>query len=196
VRTLRRPAPIVAIAVLAACLASLGACSSSGADGTPDQAVDRQWPPPADASAAAKKAGLEMLAREMLQVHYHAHLDVSIDGGAVTVPPNIGIDVQRKAITALHTHDSTGIIHIESAEDIPFTLGQFFIEWGQPLSPSQVGKAAVPQGSELRVYRNGKRVEGDPNKLKLNAHDEIVVWVGPAGEQPKVPSSYNFPNNL
>ena len=37
---------------------------------------------------------------------------------------------------------------------------------------------------------------GDPGKLKMNAHDEIVVWVGPAGDKPKVPSSFNFPKGL
>jgi hypothetical protein len=176
--------------------ASLGACSDGGEPERPPQAIDRLWPAPADAAAAAENAGLEMLDREMLDVHYHAHLDVIVEGGAVRVPPNIGIDVNKRTITALHTHDATGIIHIESAADIPFTLGQFFAEWGQPLTATEVGQVTVPAGSELRVYRNGSQTEGDPAKLRLRAHDQLVVWVGPKDEKPQVPSSYAFPEGL
>jgi hypothetical protein len=192
-----RAAAVTLAAALA--LVTLNACSLLSDDGgEPERppAADLVWPAPADASAAAEKAGLPMLSREMLDVHYHAHLDVVVANSRVTVPANIGIDVKKKTITALHTHDTSGIIHIESAEDIPFTLGQFFTEWGQPLTSSQVGRVAVPSGSELRVYLNGQLLEGDPMKIKLSAHDEIVVWVGPTDQQPRVPSSYNFPKGL
>lgn len=194
------PRRLVAGALVAAvALGTLSACGLlSNDEGEPERppAADLVWQTPADPSAAAKKAGLEMLSREMLAVHYHAHLDVLIGNSRVTVPPNIGIDVNKRAITALHTHDSSGIIHIESANDVPFTLGQLFTEWGQPLTATQVGQITVPAGSELRVYRNGERASGDPSKLKMSAHDEIVVWVGPAGDKPKVPSSFNFPKGL
>jgi hypothetical protein len=186
-------------AVTALVLATLSACGLlSNDEGEPERppGADLVWRTPADPGAAADKAGLAMLTREMLAVHYHAHLDVFIGNNRVTVPPNIGIDVKKKAITALHTHDASGIIHIESADDVPFTLGQFFTEWGQPLTTTQVGQIAVPAGSELRVYRNGEAVSGDPAKLKLSAHDEIVVWVGPTGDKPKVPSSFAFPKGL
>lgn len=189
----------VGAAVAALALATLSACgllsSDKGEPERPSQA-NLVWQTPADPSAAAEKAGLQMLSREMLAVHYHAHLDVFSGNSRVTVPPYIGIDVNKKAITALHTHDSSGIIHIESADDVPFTLGQFFTEWGQPLTPTQVGQITVPAGSELRVYRNGQQVSGDPAALKLSAHDEIVVWVGPTGDKPQIPSSFDFPQGL
>ena len=170
----------------------LAACESSSAP----PPVSTNWPLPADASAAAQKAGLPMLSREMLEVHYHAHLDVIVRNTKITVPAGIGIDTQRQAITALHTHDTTGIVHIESEKDIPFTLGQFFTEWGQPLSAVEVGPVAATSDEQVRVYRNGKLVPGNPAALKLGAHDEIVVWMGPKDANPKVPSSYNFPANL
>jgi hypothetical protein len=180
-------------------LGTLSACGLLSNDqGEPERpaGADLVWRLPADPGAAAEKAGLQMLSREMLAVHYHAHLDVFVGNSRVTVPPNIGIDIDKRTITALHTHDSSGIIHIESAEDIPFTLGQLFTEWGQPLTATQVGQVKVPAGSELRVYRNGEQVKGDPAAMKLRAHDEIVVWVGPTGDKPKVPSSFNFPQGL
>ena len=151
------------------------------------------WAAPLDTSAAAQKAGLPMLGQEMLAVHYHAHLDVIVDGQHITVPASIGIDDIRQAISPLHTHDTTGVVHIESAQDIPFTLGQFFTEWGQPLTTHQVGPKTISSGEVLRVYRNGKPVTGNPAALKFQAHDEIAVWVGPSNATPNVPTNYQFP---
>jgi len=170
--------------------------SGCGADPQPPVVTPTVWPPPADTSAAAAAAGLPLLDREMLAVHYHAHVDVIVRGLRVIVPANIGIDVPRRRITALHTHDTTGIVHIESAEDIPFTLGQFFTEWGQSLRATQVGPVVAADGEVIRVYRNGKLATGDPAKLRFVAHDQIVVWLGPSGEHPTVASTYKFPPGL
>src|SRR5262249_26867944 len=87
-----------------------------------------------------------MLGQEELAVHYHAHLDVLVNGQPVPVPADLGIDEARRLISPLHTHDDTGVIHIESATNAPFTLGQFFAEWGQPLRATQVGPVAPPPG--------------------------------------------------
>jgi hypothetical protein len=154
------------------------------------------WAAPLDTSAAAQKAGLPMLGQEMLAVHYHAHLDVIVDGRHITVPAGIGIDNIRQAISPLHTHNTTGVVHIESAKDIPFTLGQFFTECGQPLTTQQVGPKTISSGEVLRVYRNGKSLAGDPAALKFQAHDEIAVWVGPSPTTAHVPTSYQFPDGL
>jgi hypothetical protein len=148
---------------------------------------------PSDASQAAAQAGLPMLGEEHLAVHYHAHLDVIVDGGPVAVPAGIGIDEQRRKIAPLHTHETDGVVHIESATDVPFTLGQLFTAWGHPISATAIGSFPVPQGEQLRVYRNGTQQTGDPAKLVFKAHDEVVVWVGPAGETPTVPADYAFP---
>ena len=166
---------------------------SARAYGPGPQAAAPSWPAPADASAAVRAAGLPMLGEEKLAVHYHAHLDVIIDGQPVPVPAGLGIDEARHLIAPLHTHDPSGIVHIESATDVPFTLGQVFTEWGQPLGAGRIGSFTVPSGQEIRVYRNGQQVTGDPAKVVLKAHDEIVVWVGPAGERPTPPSAYPFP---
>ncbi len=182
-------------------LSLLGACSAS-ATGTPQPATTaptvapQSWPPPADASAAAAKAGLPMLGKEMLAVHYHAHLDVQVDGVPVTVPAGLGIELKRQRISPLHTHDTSGVIHIESARDIPYTLGQLFTEWGQPLTTHQVGPHRLTHSEVLRVFRNGRQVTANPAALRFAQHDEIVVWVGPASTQPTVPSSYSFSQGL
>jgi len=188
---------LMTVAVSLCAVALAGACSSSSGTGssTPE-AVPTVWPLPADVSAAAQKAGLPMLDREMLAVHYHSHVDVIVRGVRVEVPAGIGIDAAKHLISPLHTHDTTGIVHIESAEDIPFTLAQLFTEWGQPLNSTQVGPVTAVEGERVRVYRNGTEVSNDPAALKLTEHAQIVVWLGPASAKPQVPTAYNFPAGL
>jgi hypothetical protein len=98
------------------------ATTAVGADSVPP------WPAPADATAAARNAGLPMLSSEGTVEHIHVHLDVLDDGQAVPVPANIGIDTARGAISPLHTHDASGVIHIESPVKRQFSLGEFFSE--------------------------------------------------------------------
>jgi hypothetical protein len=186
--------PLAALA--AAAVLALAGCTSDPAPSAPTTS-DPNFGLPADASAAAAQAGLPMLGEEHLNVHYHAHLDLVVRGQAITVPAYIGIDRGRSKIAPLHTHTPDGIVHIESATDVPFTLGQFFAEWGHPISATAVGSVSPSPGSEtLRVYRNGDLVEGDPSGLRFEPHDEIVVWIGPAAQTPSVPSTYDFPNGL
>jgi hypothetical protein len=182
--------PLVALTALVV----LAGCTSPAP--APSTSASADFGLPADASAAAEQAGLPMLGQEQLNVHYHAHLDVVVRGSAVTVPAFIGIDQARSRIAPLHTHTADGIIHIESATDVPFTLGQLFTEWGHPLSASAIGAVSAGAGDALRVYRNGELLSGDPAAMKLEPHDEVFVWLGPASEKPTVPSSYAFPNGL
>jgi hypothetical protein len=51
------------------------------------------------------------------------------------IPPQIGI-IPDKCIYWLHTHDGTGIIHIESPIKRDFTLGQFFDIWAKKFEQS------------------------------------------------------------
>ncbi len=186
---------ILLLSLLSACAKATGTQQSAA---TAPTVAPQSWPLPADAYAATAKAGLPMLGREMLAVHHHAHLDVQVDGVPVTVPAGLGIDVARQRISPLHTHDTSGVIHIESARDIPYTLGQLFTEWGQPLTTHQVGPHRLTHGEALRVYQNGRLITADPATVRFAQHDEIVVWVGSASAQPQptVPSSYSFPQGL
>jgi hypothetical protein len=131
--------------------------------------------------------GLHPLPAEGTAEHIHAHLDVFVNGKKVTVPALIGIDIPDQFITELHTHDTTGIIHIESPSIRPFTLGQFFGEWNEPLSAKRLGSV----GGAVHWWVNGRARTGDPAKLVLQAHQEIALAVGKAPRH--VPASYSFP---
>jgi hypothetical protein len=157
------------------------------------------WALPADAKPYIAAAGLSVLSQEQLEVHYHAHLDVIANGNQVTVPAGIGFVIDNgraTGITVLHTHDPSGIVHIESASNEAFNLGQVFTEWGVALNASQFGGLDVDNAHELRAYVNGRRFEGDPATIRLKPHLEIALWYGPSGTSPRIPKSYAFPEGL
>ncbi|HWC78977.1 MAG TPA: hypothetical protein VG756_03340 [Pseudonocardiaceae bacterium] len=154
------------------------------------------WPVPADVTAAVHKAGLPMLGAEGTAEHIHVHLDITVDGRAVTVPQLVGIDETAGSISPLHTHDTSGVIHIESPKVSTFSLGQFFTEWDVTLSATQLGGYPTGNGNSLRAYVNGKQVSGDPAAITFTAHDEIALVYGPADAKANVPGSYNWPAGL
>jgi hypothetical protein len=163
------------------------ATTAVGAEGLPP------WPAPPDATAAARNAGLPMLSSEGNVEHIHVHLDVLVDGKPVPVPTNIGIDTARGAISPLHTHDDSGVIHIESPVKRQFSLGEFFSEWGVSLSADNVGGLRATDGKSVRAYVNGAQRSGNPAAITFNQHDEIALVYGSPQPGEKVPATYEFP---
>jgi hypothetical protein len=132
---------------------------------------------------------LDPLPQEALAFHIHQHLDVYLNGKHVTVPAFIGI-YDNSFITQMHTHRTDGIIHVESAQTRPYTLGQLFGEWGVRLTASCLGRYC----GALHWWVDGKPQTGDPADLVLRRHQEIAIA---AGKPPAhVPSSYAFPAGL
>ena len=146
------------------------------------------WPPEYQYLAdRLPPLGLTTLPQEAVNTHYHSHLDIFVDGKKVRVPALIGINVGAQWITELHTHDTRGVIPIESPKaNDHFTLGQFLAEWGVFLDGRCIG--AYCNG--LKWYVNGKRQTGNPQRYTLQPHDEIAIVVG---KPPKsIPSNYQF----
>src|SRR6202035_955041 len=70
--------------------------------------------------------------------HIHALLHIYVNGLLSPLPANIGLDPAKGIESSLHTHDSTGIIHMEAPHPFKYTLGDFFSVWGVKLGPAQV----------------------------------------------------------
>ena len=87
----------------------------------------------------------------------------------------------QQCIYWLHTHTSDGVIHIESPTARVYTLGNFFDEWHQPLSRTQV---AGVKGN-VTAYLNGKPWTKDPRAIPLLPHGAIQLDVGTAAVPPK-----------
>ncbi|MBN9636824.1 MAG: hypothetical protein J0H22_16815 [Actinobacteria bacterium] len=162
---------------------------AAGADSMPP------WPAPTDAAAAVAAAGLPMLGEEGMVEHVHTHLDVLVNGRAVPVPARIGIDGTHRTISPLHTHDSTGVIHVESPAHRQFSLGEFFSEWQVSLSANNIGALRAADGKSLRVFVNGAPQTGNPAAILLKPHDEIAVVYGTPEHGESIPSTYNFPRD-
>jgi hypothetical protein len=129
-------------------------------------------------------------------VHIHQHLDLYVNGHRVTVPAGIGID-PAVGYAPIHTHDASGVIHVESPVVRSYTLGQFFAVWGVRFTPSCLGGYCAGGGRQLRVYVDGRPYRGDPTALTLAYHQELVVAFGAAAQLPSpVPSAYRFPPGL
>jgi len=136
--------------------------------------------------------GLHQLGAEGEVIHIHQHLDIFVNGKHETVPQGIGI-YDGQFLTELHTHDASGIMHVESPTKRTFDLAQFFGVWGVRLTPSCVG-GYCKELTPWRLYVDGKPYQGDPRALELKAHQEIAIVIG---TPPKtIPSKYKFPAGL
>ena len=129
-------------------------------------------------------------------LHLHQHLDLYLDGRKVPVPAGVGID-PAVGDAPLHTHDPSGIVHVESPTLRSYTLGEFFGVWGVRFTRGCLGGACAGGGRRLWVYVDGRPYRGDPTGLVLAPHQELVVAYGTAAQLPSpIPSGYRFPPGL
>jgi hypothetical protein len=203
-RSRRRFAVATALAVvLVAGLAAVAATRSHPAPAGPGALPGLQTGPApwsantADLAARLRAIGVPPLSpMEGTAVHIHQHLDLYVDGRPVQVPALVGIDPEV-GFAPLHTHDTSGVIHVESPTVRSYTLGQFFAVWGVRFTPADLGGYHAGGGRQLRVYVNGVIDRGDPTALVLAPHQEIVVAFGTTAQLPTpIPSTYAFPPGL
>ena len=138
---------------------------------------------------SARLAALHLPGLSDTTLHYHGHLTLYVDGRRVVIPANIGFDQPDQVASPIHTHDTTGVIHIE-ADDPSFrgSLQEFFDVWGVYLSSRCVGGYC----SGVKAFVNGRTVSLS-RSVPLAAHDAVTVVVGrpPRGFKPD--RSYPFP---
>jgi hypothetical protein len=141
---------------------------------------------------ATKKVGaVQCNPGEQLQTHYHAHLAIIQDGQDRPIPGQIGIT--DSCLYWLHTHDTSGVIHIEAPADQTnhtFTLGDFFDVWGQPLDSTHVATFTLTSDEKLVAYVDGQLYTGDPASIPLKSHTTIVLEIQPPAVVP--PPSYTW----
>lgn len=155
------------------------------------------WPRPDDTAARARAIGLSVAPMEGTARHFHSHLDLLVDGRPVPVPAGLGIAPAGQEMSELHTHDATGVLHIEApTTGRRYTLGQLFTEWNVRLDATDLGGLKTGSGRTLTAYVDGRRQTGDPASIELTPHREIALVYGPAGARPKVPAVYRFTSGL
>ena len=101
-----------------------------------------------------------------LQQHIHPELKIVVGDKPQPMPANVGLTGGCER--ALHTHDDTGIIHVESQDSREYTLGDFFSVWGEPLQRL---------GYRLEVKVDGQ-VSGELGNLKFKDKQKVeLVYV-------------------
>jgi hypothetical protein len=191
-----RPATLTLVALLvAALLAGCGVKKETLGDTTavsgPGVRALAPPPPPwmpeyAHLAQRIKQLGLPPVGKE--QYHTHALLHIYDDGILIPIAPNIGIDRAKKAYSSVHTHDSTGIVHMESKVPHKFTLGAFFAIWGVRFGDASLGSLVNKGAKQVRVYVNGKPVSHPVNYV-MRDKDNIVVGYGTDSSFPHNPST-------
>jgi hypothetical protein len=134
-------------------------------------------------------------------LHSDQHLDIYVDGKPITIPQSIGIPPGYKAdpgttdtdfISILHTHDTSGTVHVEAPSSHSYTLGEFFDVWGVRFTPTCLGSLCETKDKQIRLYVNGKLETGDPTALGFSLQpfsQEIVLTYGTKAELPNpIPS--------
>jgi hypothetical protein len=109
-------------------------------------------------------------------MHIHPHLELVKHGKEQRVPSQIGIKpslykdheydqfIGDMGAAPVHTHDSSGILHVESSVTVKYTLGDFYKIWGKELP------------ANAHVTADGQDV-ASPKNLVLKDGQQIVVEI-------------------
>jgi hypothetical protein len=199
-------AAIVLVAVVAFLIYS-NSSQTSAPKAQPDQLTGLNtgpppWPAKLDGLYQRLQAiGLPPQAVEGQGLHSDQHLDIYVDGQPVQIPQGIGIPPGYRGdpgttstdfISILHTHDTSGIVHVEAPSVTQYTLGEFFDVWGVKFTPQCLGSLCETKDKKIQVYVNGKLQTGDPTKIAFSLEplsQEIVLSYGTKAELPNpIPS--------
>jgi hypothetical protein len=139
--------------------------------------VGPRYHPPAGAHAAA---GLRCSAAPVRR--QGVHLELFANRRVVLVPAGVGMRgplardgarvVRAGCSFPLRTREPTGTIEV--ARGTHATLGQLFAVWGRPLSSGRL----LSFRGRVRAYVAGRLVRGDPRRIRLAPHTNVVLEVG------------------
>lgn len=114
----------------------------------------------------------------MGMMHFHPSLTLVVDGKQETVPAQIGIDPTlwhehsldsygMTGMAPLHTHDTSGTIHVESYVNRYYTFGEFLDIWGLDTSGYKQVNMTV-NGQPVSDYKNYILKDGDKIILSIS----------------------------
>jgi len=194
------PSRDVVFAFLAALVVAGGAVGVGVVgSGLPTRVVGAEvappWPVPdvGDRPGRAELAGMQNVWGQDLAMHVHTHLSITVDGEDVTIPGDIGHDADTKLAAPLHTHDTSGIVHVESPRRESFVLGQLFTEWDVHLDAVSIGSLGPDDGLELTAFVDGSRWSGDPAGIRLSDFEDVALVLAPRGETVAAPPAFAWP---
>jgi hypothetical protein len=115
-------------------------------------------------------------------MHIHPLFSFYVNGAPAIIPAQFGIDaalwkdhsldefgmesmpeMNMSAMAPLHTHDDSGIVHVESTVNRKYTLGEFLNTWGLNLDGKTV-KVTI-NGNMMTDFR--EHILSDGEKIRL-----------------------------
>lgn len=125
--------------------------------------------------------GIQCNALEGTVIHIHPHLSMAYNNANITIPAQIGIE--SSCLYGLHTHDTSGTIHVESPIVANYTLGEFFDVWNgtQPNAYSstftQKPILKMLNNSTITTYVNNALYSGNYRNIVLNDGEQIKLVI-------------------
>jgi hypothetical protein len=111
----------------------------------------------------------------VLAEHIHPFLTILIDGKSLAIPQGIGLEVNGNL--PIHTHDSTGILHVESTRKLPFRLKDFFTIWGQPFSNKNILGFTADKTHKVTMTVNSRPSTAFGSLLLKDLQDIVIRYV-------------------
>lgn len=113
--------------------------------------------------------------------HDHSNLNIYINGVENSIPSSIGINTETcnqegGNMHAVHTHDATGKLHVESNEDIDIPIGVFFDIWGVHFNETGIFDYRVNSTHELIMTIDGVANYEFDDYLLVNGKEIAVVY--------------------
>jgi len=113
--------------------------------------------------------------------HDHLNLNIYINGVENAIPSSVGINTEvcnqeGGNMHAVHTHDASGRLHIESNEDIDIPIGVFFDIWGVHFNETGIFDYRVNSTHELVMTVDGVTNYDFDNYLLVDGQAIALVY--------------------
>jgi hypothetical protein len=103
--------------------------------------------------------------------HFAVHVELFANRRVIVVPRRIGV-ARSGCRYPLSTGVPTGVVDVSYGAR--YTLGDLFCVWGRALTKSRL----VSFHGAVTVFVGGRRFLGDPRRVPLTRHAQIVVELG------------------
>ncbi len=120
----------------------------------------------------SREVALDCTTDMATRFHIHPHLQITILGKEEIIPANTGIN--GLCMHSIHTHDATGLLHVEAPVKKDFTLGDFFAVWGKTFNSKQILDFKADNTHAIHMSVNGKKVDTYENYI-FQDKDQIII---------------------
>jgi hypothetical protein len=102
---------------------------------------------------------------------FDVHVELFAKRRVMILPAGVGV-AKSGCHYPLSTATPTGVVAVRRAGS--WTLGDLFAVWGRTLTGSRL----LSFRGDVAAYVGGQRVGGDPRRIRLTPHAQIVIEVG------------------